>query len=333
MGQGMIRRLAALLDLFILALFGAVALASLLPPRGALVPVAEGAADVSIVLLFFLHGAKLSREAIIGGLFAWRLHLAVLAATFVMFPLIGLGVSTIPGLSPPLAAGLLFLTLLPSTVQSSIAFTAMARGNVAAAVCSASFSNLLGILLTPLLVVWLMSGSGAGLSLSAGTAIVLKLLLPFIVGHLARPLVGGWVARHKALVGRVDRGSILLIVYTAFGAAVVEGLWQQVAPDDLLELLLLCCAILALVLLATWAAGRLLRFPREDAVVLLFAGSKKSLATGAPIAGVLFPPAEVGAILLPLMLFHQLQLIACAIIARRLARQGPAETPFAQGAS
>jgi len=326
----MMRRFASLLDPFVLSLIGVVVLASALPPRGGFVPVAEGAADAGIVLLFFLHGAKLSREAIIGGLVAWRLHLAVLAATYLLFPLLGLGFSMIPGLSPPLAAGLLFLTLLPSTVQSSIAFTAIAHGNVAAAVCSASFSNLLGILLTPLLVMALMSGSHAGLSLSAGTAIVVKLLLPFIVGHLMRPLVGGWVARHKALVGRVDRGSILLIVYTAFGAAVVEGLWQQVAPDDLAEIVLLCLALLALVLLATWSAGRLLRFRREDAVVLLFAGSKKSLASGVPIAGVLFPPAEVGAILLPLMLFHQLQLIACALIARRLARQVPLEPPPAR---
>lgn len=317
----MIRRLAALLDPFILALLGAVALASVLPPRGSFVPVAERAADAGIVVLFFLHGAKLSREAILGGLLNWRLHLAVLAATFVLFPLLGLGFSALPGLSPPLAAGLLFLTLLPSTVQSSIAFTAMARGNVAAAVCSAAFSNLLGIVVTPLLAVALMSGSSAQLSLSAGTAIVVKLLLPFVAGHLARPWIGGWVARHKALVGRVDRGSILLIVYTAFGAAVVAGLWRRIDPVDLAEIVACCLAILALALSATWGAGRLLRLPREDAVVLLFAGSKKSLASGVPIAGVLFPPAEVGAILLPVMLFHQFQLIACALIARRMGRE------------
>jgi len=316
----MIKRAAGLFDSFILALFGVVILASLLPPRGALVPVAEGAADAGIVLLFFLHGAKLSREAIIGGLVAWRLHLAVLAVTFVLFPIFGLAFSAVPGLSPPLAAGLLFLTLLPSTVQSSIAFTAMAGGNVAAAVCSASFSNLLGIVLTPLLAVALMGGIGVEPSLSAGTEIVLKLLLPFVVGHLMRPLLGGWVARHKALVGRVDRGSILLIVYTAFGAAVVDGLWAQVSIDDLVELLLLCCVMLALVLIATRGLGRMLRLPREDAVVLLFAGSKKSLASGVPIAGVLFPASEVGAILLPLMLFHQVQLVVCAVIARRLGR-------------
>jgi sodium/bile acid cotransporter 7 len=327
MGHGMMRRFATLLDPFVLSLIGVVVLASVLPPRGAFVPVAEGAADAGIVLLFFLNGAKLSREAIIGGLVAWRLHLAVLATTYLLFPLLGLGFSAIPGLSPPMATGLLFLTLLPSTVQSSIAFTAIAHGNVAAAVCSASFSNLLGILVTPLLVMALMSGPQGELSLSAGTAILVKLLVPFIVGHLMRPLVGGWVARHKGLVGRVDRGSILMIVYTAFGAAVVEGLWQQVAPADLVGVVLCCLAILILVLLGTWGAGRLLRFRREDAVVLIFAGSKKSLASGVPIAGVLFPPAEVGAMVLPLMLFHQLQLIASALIARHMAQQVPPEPP------
>jgi len=319
----MMRRITALLDPFILALLGTVALASLLPARGPLVPVAQGAADAGIVLLFFLHGAKLSREAIVAGLVAWRLHLVVLAATFGLFPLLGLAFQAMPGLAPPLAAGLLFLTLLPSTVQSSIAFTAIARGNVAAAVCTASFSNLLGIALTPLLAAALMGSSQVELSLSAGAAIVVKLLLPFVAGHLLRPLVGEWVARHRMLVGRVDRLSILLIVYTAFGAAVVEGLWQEVDPRHLAQIVFACLGMLALILLATWGAGRLLRFAREDRVVLLFAGSKKSLATGVPIAGVLFPPAEVGAILLPLMLFHQLQLIACALIARRLARQIP----------
>jgi len=329
----MMRRLSSLFDPFLIALMGAVVIASVLPPRGAFVPVAEGAADVSIVLLFFLHGAKLSREAIISGLIAWRLHLTVLAATYLLFPLLGLGFSALPGLSAPLAAGVLFLTLLPSTVQSSIAFTAMAHGNVAAAVCSASFSNLLGIVVTPLLAVALMSGTHVELSLSAGTSIVVKLLLPFIVGHLMRPLVGGWVARHKWLVGKVDRSSILLIVYTAFGAAVVEGLWREVSWGDLFEIVAISLALLALVLLSTWGVGKLLRFPREDAVVLLFAGSKKSLASGVPIAGVLFPPAEVGAILLPLMLFHQLQLIACAVIARHLAEQVPAEAEAAGSAA
>ncbi|NML06667.1 bile acid:sodium symporter family protein [Sphingomonas sp. G-3-2-10] len=319
----MIRRALSLFEPFILTLIGTVVVASLLPPRGAFVPLFDAAADAGIVLLFFLHGAKLSREAIVAGMRNWRLHLAVFAATYVMFPLLGLAITALPLLDASIMAGLLFLTLLPSTVQSSIAFTAMARGNVAAAVCSASFSNLIGIFLTPALVALLMSGSGgmAAISLSSVEKIMLQLLLPFVAGHLLRPLIGNWVARHKQLVTFVDRGSILLVVYTAFGAAVVAGLWSKVSAADLALLTLVCCVLLAIVLAVTWGAAKALRFPREDSVVLLFCGSKKSLASGVPIAGVLFAPEQIGMIILPVMLFHQIQLIACALIARRLEQQ------------
>ncbi len=316
----MLRRVLSVFEPFILALLGTVLLASLAPPRGALVPVFDGAADVGIVLLFFLHGARLSREAIVAGARNWRLHLAVFASTYVLFPLLGLAVVALSLLSDPLTAGVLFLTLLPSTVQSSIAFVAIARGNVAAAVCSASFSNLIGIVLTPALVALLMSGtSGAGVSLASVETILLQLLAPFALGHALRPLIGNWVAAHKRLVTLVDRGSILLVVYTAFGAAVVAGLWHRVSAGELAVLLLVCAVLLAIVLAATWGAARLMRLPREDAMVLLFCGSKKSLASGVPMAGVLFPPAQVGLVILPVMLFHQVQLIVCAIIARRYA--------------
>lgn len=310
-------RLKGALDPYILALLATVVIASLLPAQGRWATLAGGAADAAIVLLFFLHGAKLSREAIVAGARHWRLHLAVLLVTFGVFPLLGLGIAALPGLSPGLATGMLFLTLLPSTVQSSIAFTSIARGNVAAAVCSASFSNFLGIFLTPVLVALTMHLAGTeGVSLDAVRKIVLQLLVPFLAGHLLRPLVGGFVARHKALVGYADRGSILLVVYTAFSAAVVRGLWHNMPLGTLALMLVLCLALLGLVLALTWGAGRALGFARADRVVLLFCGSKKSLATGVPMAGVLFPAAQVGAIVLPLMVFHQIQLIACAVIAR-----------------
>nr|WP_277983115.1 bile acid:sodium symporter family protein [Sphingomonas faeni] len=316
----MIGRFLAVFEPFILMLLGTVVLASLLPARGEMATIVGYAADIGIVLLFFLHGAKLSRDAIWAGLRNWKLHLAVLAITFVAFPLFGLGLTALPFVTGPLAAGLLFLTLLPSTVQSSIAFTAIARGNVAAAVCSASFSNLLGILVTPALVALLMNTSGSGgISIKSIEAIVLQLLVPFVAGHLLRPWIGIWVTRNKGLLTVVDRGSILLVVYSAFGAAVVEGLWTKLSLGDLILIGLLCAALLAFVLALTFAVARLMKLPREDAIVLQFCGSKKSLASGVPMAGVLFPPAQVGVILLPVMLFHQLQLIACAIIARRYA--------------
>lgn len=321
------QRLRDILDPFLLLLICTVALASFLPARGEGAAVAGAAADAGIVLLFFLHGAKLPREAIWNGARAWKLHLATLGTTFAVFPLIGLLTQQVTAIPPSMRAGLLFLTLLPSTVQSSIAFTAIARGNVAAAVVSASFSNLLGIMLTPLLAALLMEKSGTGnlISLSSVEDIMLQLLLPFILGHLARPWIGGFVNRHKAMLGRVDRGSILLVVYAAFGAAVADGLWHKVSRGELLLLAAMCVAILMLVLLFTLILGRLLGLSREDAIVLQFAGSKKSLASGVPIAGVLFPPGAAGPILLPVMLFHQIQLMACAVLARRYGSAADAQ--------
>ncbi|MDX3899426.1 MAG: bile acid:sodium symporter family protein [Sphingobium sp.] len=317
-------RIRQFLDPFLMALIGTVLLATFLPARGQAATIAGAAAGAGIVLLFFLHGAKLSREAVWNGARAWKLHLATLATTFLLFPAIGWGVSELPGIPPLVATGLLFLTLLPSTVQSSIAFTAIARGNVAAAVVSASFSNLLGIFLTPLLVTLLMhgvGGPGGGLSIAAVEGIVLQLLLPFILGHLLRPWIGGFIARHKGTVAKVDRGSILLVVYSAFSAAVVEGLWHRLSRAELLLIAGACAAILTLALVFSWALGRMLGFSREDRIVLQFCGSKKSLAAGVPMAGVLFPAATVGPIILPLMLFHQIQLMACALIARHYARR------------
>ena len=315
-------RLRTLFDPFVVMLLTTVAVASIVPPRGAFAGFFSGLANAAIVLLFFLHGAKLSREAIVAGASNWRLHAAVFAATFLLFPLLGYGVSHLPFLPPALAMGMLFLTLLPSTVQSSIAFTAIARGNVAAAVCSASFSNLVGIVVTPMLVALTMRTSGsAALSWHSVESIALQLLLPFALGHFLRPVIGGVVARHKPLTTIVDRGSILLVVYSAFGEAVVQGLWHRLSPASLALVVAACAAILAAILVVTWIAGRLLRFDRADAIVLLFCGSKKSLASGVPMAGILFAPAQAGMVILPLMIFHQLQLFACALIARHYAEQ------------
>lgn len=322
----MIQRILSVFEPFVLSLLGTVLLATLLPARGGFAVFAGYMADAGIVLLFFLHGAKLSRDAIWSGLRNWPLHLAVLASTFLLFPALGIGIAHLPRLDPALASGILFLTLLPSTVQSSIAFTAIARGNVAAAVCSASFSNLLGIVLTPALVALLMQvQGGAGVSLASVEGILLQLLAPFVLGHLLRPWIGGFVARRKGLLTLVDRGSILLVVYTAFGAAVVEGLWTRVSLADLGQIVLLCLLLLGIVLAATFLIARAMRLSPQDAIVLQFCGSKKSLASGVPMASVLFPAAQVGMILLPVMLFHQIQLIACAILARHYGDRAASE--------
>lgn len=309
-------------DWYLVLIFGMVVLATLLPARGAAAPVFEWATKISIAFVFFLHGARLSREAVIGGLGHWRLHLVVLASTYALFPLLTLGLAALPAwITPPaLAGGIVFLGCLPSTIQSSIGFTAIARGNVAAAVAAASASNLLGVALTPLLVGLTLHAQGAA-SPDAIRAIVLQLLVPFLAGQLLRPWIGGWVTRRAKLLSLADRGSILLVVYTAFSGAVVAGVWSRIGALDLLRLVALCCVLLTAVLAATWFAARSLKFAKEDEIAIVFCGSKKSLASGVPMAGVLFPPATAGLALLPLMLFHQIQLMACAVIAQRYARR------------
>jgi sodium/bile acid cotransporter 7 len=312
------------LDPFLLFLVGAVTLASLLPCRGPGAVAFGWITQAAIVLLFFLHGAKLSREAVLAGVGHWRLHLVVAAATFVLFPVLGVLLRQLGWPSAQTSAGLLFLCLLPSTVQSSIAFTSIAGGNVPAAVCSATLSNLAGIVVTPVLVGLLMGvgGAGRGVDPHAVAAIAGQLLLPFLAGHLSRPLTARWLHRHKSLANRVDRGSILLVVYTAFSAAVVQGLWRQLAARDLVLVLACDALVLAVALAATTAAARLLGFSREDEIAIVFCGSKKSLASGVPIAGALFPAAVVGPMILPLMLFHQMQLMVCAVLARRYSQAG-----------
>jgi sodium/bile acid cotransporter 7 len=318
----LLRRLAP--DAFTMWLLGTVLLASVLPCAGATAVVLGHVTTAAIGLLFFLHGAKLSREAIVAGATHWRLHLLVLASTFVMFPLLGLILEPLTArlLAPELAVGVLFLCTLPSTVQSSIAFTSMARGNVAAAVCSASASNFAGIFLTPLLVGMLVvRGKGAGSSLDAVLTIVEQLLLPFLAGQFLRPWIGKWVDRHKPMLKIVDQGSILLVVYTAFSESVNEGLWHKLSAGSLVGLVVLSCLMLAVALgLATWVSRRL-GFSREDEITIVFCGSKKSLASGVPMAKVLFAPSALGMVILPVMLFHQIQLMVCAVLAQKWGRR------------
>ncbi|WP_236573533.1 bile acid:sodium symporter family protein [Streptomyces sp. GS7] len=313
-------------DGFLLALVGTVGLAALLPAAGRAATVADGASTGAVALLFFLYGARLSTREAMDGLRHWRLHLTTLACTFVAFPVLGLAAGAlVPQVLPPaLYTGLLFLCLVPSTVQSSIAFTSIARGNVAAAICAGSFSSLVGIVLTPLLAGLVLHGAGAGFSAHSLISVACQLLLPFVAGQLLRRWIAGFLARHRKVLGRVDRGSILLVVYAAFSAGMVQGIWHQVSPLRLLCLLGVEAVLLAAMLTVTSYGSRLLGFPRADRIAITFAGSKKSLAAGLPMAGVLFG-AQAGLAVLPLMLFHQMQLMVCAVLAKRYAAQVNAE--------
>lgn len=316
-----------LIDPFTLALVATVALASMLPCKGTAALVFDHLTDAAIALLFFLHGAKLPRAAVLQSMVHWRLHATVFACTFALFPLLGWALRPLMGatLTPTLMLGVLYVCTLPSTVQSSIAFTSMAGGNVPAAVVSASMSSLLGTVLTPLLVgltLAVRDTGGHGFSWGAVADILRLLLVPFAAGHLLRPWIGARVDRHRPLLRFTDQGTILLVVYTAFSAAVVEGLWKSTPPLALVATLGVDALLLALAMLVSWFASGVLGFTHADRITIFFCGSKKSLAAGVPMAKILFAaqPGGLGGIVLPLMIFHQLQLMVCAVFARRFAQ-------------
>ncbi|MBC8738117.1 bile acid:sodium symporter [Paraburkholderia sp. UCT31] len=309
-------------DNFTLCLVGTVILASFLPVHGQAAVGFNWVTNIAVGLLFFLHGAKLSREAIIAGATHWRLHLVVLLSTFALFPLLGLALKPVlsPLVTPSLYAGVLFLCTLPSTVQSSIAFTSIAKGNVPAAVCSASASSLLGIFVTPALVSVIVTSQAASGGASPWHTIgniVLQLLVPFVAGQLLRPLIGKWIEKNRGVLKFVDQGSILLVVYGAFSEAVTEGLWHTIPLSALGGLVVVSAVLLALALAVTIFASKRLGFSRADQITIIFCGSKKSLAAGVPMAKVIFASHAVGAVVLPLMLFHQIQLMVCAALAQR----------------
>ncbi|HEX3648990.1 MAG TPA: bile acid:sodium symporter family protein [Pseudonocardiaceae bacterium] len=308
------------IDPFIVMILTTVGVATLLPARGVAAGVAGVLTTVAIGLLFFLYGVRLSPAEAMAGLRHWRLHVTVLVSTFVLFPLLGLAARLlVPSvLTPSLYTGVLFLCVLPSTVQSSIAFTSIAKGNVAAAVCAASMSSLLGVFISPVLVGLLVSTNGDALSLRSVGDIVLRLLVPFLLGQVCRRWLSGWVGGHKRIVGVVDRGSILVVVYTAFSEGVVAGIWHELAPLRLVGLVGVDALLLGLALVITWTTASRLGFSREDRITIVFCGSKKSLSAGLPMAAVFFP-GTVGLVVLPLMLFHQIQLMVCAALARRWA--------------
>lgn len=309
------------IDAYLVMLFGTVALAVVLPASGAAADAVKVVSLLAVALLFFLYGAKLDTSAVIAGFANLKLQGLVLAFTYVVFPLVALGLVAVlrPWIDPHIAIGLLFIGVLPSTVQSSIAFTALAQGNVAAAVCAASLSNLIGVVLTPILCAVLLQTNGGGINPGAIGSIALQILLPFVLGQLARPWIGKWIAKHKPLTLIVDRGSILLIIYSAFSAGMVAGVWNQVDGMTLALMGAADVVLLAIIAFGTGWAATAFRLNAADRATLLYCGSTKSLASGVPMAAIIFAGQPVSLIILPLMIFHQLQLIVCAIVAQRQA--------------
>lgn len=309
-------------DPFIVALLAAAVVASFLPATGVTLDVVRWVSVVAIGLLFFLYGLRLSTAETLAGLRNWRLQAAILVTTFVFMPLLGVGAQLLEPavLTPELAAGVLLLCLVPSTVQGCVVYTRIARGNVGAAVVSASLSNLLGVFLTPALVALLMTAD-ARVDATSVLRIVLQLFAPFVLGQLLRPLLGAWVQRHDGRLRLFDRSSIVLIVFVAFSEGAEADIWSEVSVPDVLLVTAVCVALFFIAVAWTQAVAGALRLDRGDRVALLFCGSNKSLASGLPIASVLFAGGDVALIVLPLMLYHQFQIIAGAMISGRLGRR------------
>lgn len=325
----MYAKLRLIFDNFTLILIAVIIAATLFPAQGDSAIFFTWVTRSAIALLFFMHGAKLSREAIIAGLMHWRLHILVFAFTFIAFPLIGWVLKPLlnPILGVPLTIGILYLCALPGTVQSAIAFTSIAKGNIPAAVCSASASSLIGIIATPVILnIMLDTQAGTTGMGKAISDISLQLLLPFVIGHLSRPFTANFIIKNSGWLKNVDQSSILLVVYTAFSASVVGGLWQAVPLPALIILFAVCTVLLIVVLLLTRFLARRFNFNREDEITIIFCASKKSLATGVPMAQVLFSGPLLGPVLLPIMIFHQIQLMACSILANQYALKAPPES-------
>lgn len=316
-------------DWFMLGMVVAVALAWIFPGPGAdggwMHP--ELLTKIGVALVFFLHGLAISFEAMRAGMLRWKLHLVVQGCTFLFFPIIGLivlwcGKGWIP---EDAGMGFFYLCALPSTVSSSVAMTAAARGNVAAAVFNATLSSLIGIVLTPIWVSLVMEHSADGQGMEYGKVmldLVQWLLVPLIAGQLLRPVFGAWAARNKKTIHIVDRGTILLLVYTSFCDSMQWGVWSGHGYGLLLGTALAALVLFAVVLATTNFTARLLGFSEEDRITAVFCGSKKSLAQGIPMARLIFGsnPA-LGIILLPILIYHPLQLFICGILASRWARR------------
>lgn len=309
-------------DPLIVLIILAVIIAIIAPARGSFADIFGQLTNVAIALLFFLYGARLSTQEALNGLKHWRLHLTILAFTFVVYPLIGIALRPLTAvISHDMYLGILFLTLVPSTVQSSVAFTSIAKGNVAGAIVSASASNLVGVIITPLLVMLLMgTGGGVHIDTSVFGKIALLLLAPFVLGQLTRRWVGK-VAQSKA-TKVVDRGSIAMVVYSAFSKGVVDGIWSSISLWDLAFLVAFAAIFVAFMLWLTRRASQKMGFNRADTIAIEFCGSKKSLATGLPMASVIFASggASLGLLILPLMIYHQVQLMMCSWLAARYAQ-------------
>ena len=298
----------------------AIGLALVLPVYGAARDVAQFVANAAVFLLFFLNGLRLPRGDVRAGMgnhrLLWPLTGWVFGAMGAAGWLLWQGGQ---GWMPPLLAlGFLYLGCLPSTVQSATAYSSLAGGNVASSVVAAALLNILGVFITAPLFS-LLAGSGAADFHAEGLIkVVTILLIPFLLGQALQEKLGGWVTGHRQLVTRMDRTSIAIAVYVAFSGAVDQRFWQMIDPVGWVWLAGGTALFLLYGHLGAWLVGGSVGLDRPNRISFLYAGAQKSIAMGAPLATVLFPPAAAGIVLLPILLYHLVQLVIAAPIAARL---------------
>jgi len=316
---------------FLLGLMVAVGLAFVMPGPGARGGVlhAELLNNLGIALILFLQGLSLAFEKIRSGAGNWRLHLVIQSFTFLVFPVVGLLFNALilwwwPEAPVAVRYGILYLCVLPSTISTSVVFTAVAGGNTPGALFNAAFSNIIGVILTPVLVQFLMQKSGSGAPFAPlMLKIMLLTLVPFAVGMLLRNSVKSWVDSRQAWVTRISNGVILFIVYTAFCDSVAENVWARYGPLLTAQVFLLVALLFAVMSTLVFSANRLLRLSREDAIASYFCSVKKTLAMGVPLAILIFGhQADLTLILLPVMFYHPLQLVVNGVLANFWGKAG-----------
>jgi sodium/bile acid cotransporter 7 len=315
------------IDTMVQIVLAAILLASLLPVQGAAKGAAQAFSNAMVFVLFLLYGLKLARGDVLAGLRNMRLLAPLTLWVFGAMTLAGWTIwhAAMSFLPPALAIGFLFLGSLPSTVQSATVYTSIAGGNVASSVVAAALLNIVGVFVSAPLFSALAGVSGGAVNAGAFEKVAALMLLPFVIGQATQGFAGKWVREHKRPVSFLERGTIGLAVYVAFSSAVNEGIWRQVDAVAWAGLTLGCLALLIFGYGGSWLLGKSLRLDHGDRVAMIFAGAQKSVAMGAPLATVLFPPASAGIVMMPLLAYHLAQMLVAAPVAGRLrGSEGPA---------
>lgn len=313
---------------FFFCLIGMIVLAYFYPSLGTEQSILHlpQVAEYGVSFIFFFYGLKLNPEKLKAGLSNWRLHLVIQLTTFVLFPLIVLAISSVfpVDTSSLLWVGVFYLAALPSTVSSSVVMVAIAGGNLSAAIFNASISSIIGIFITPIWMSGLLEQQDANFDVShVIVRLSLEVLLPVVLGYFLHQRLGKWVERYNSTLRMFDQCVILLIVYTSFCESFAGNMFSGHSAAEIIQLgfwmLLFFLAVFGIMNLVS----RWLHFNRPDRITVLFCGSKKSLVQGAVMGKVLFPnPVLLGVVLLPLMIYHALQLMVGSMIAQKMGREG-----------